>query len=130
MPLTEHAAATAFARAWNRLDPEPLLALLAPDAHYASQWVFEELRSRDAIADYLRAKMKTVRNRGVNDAASRVRAELTTCRNGQDCVAMTQGEHDEVKGIVVFTVAGDTIVRYDLCMPALMEPLRSGVFPI
>lgn len=62
MPLTELAAATAFACAWNRLDPEAFLELLAPDAHYASQWVFDELDSRAAIAENLRAKMKTVRN--------------------------------------------------------------------
>lgn len=46
MSLSEKDAATAFARAWNRLDPEPFLTLLAPDAHYASQWVFEELETR------------------------------------------------------------------------------------
>lgn len=130
MPLTELAAATAFARAWNRLDPDAFLELLAPDAHYASQWVFDELASRDAIADYLRSKMKTVRNYRINNPGHRARAELTTCRNGRDCVAMTQGDHDEVKAVVIFTISGDTIARYDMCMPELMGPLRSGVFPI
>lgn len=130
MPLDELAAATAFARAWNRLDPEPFLELLAPDAHYASQWVFDELESRSAIADYLRAKMKSVRNHGINDPTQRARAELTTCGDGRNCVAMTQGDQDVVKAVVVFTIAGDTIARYDMCMPELMGPRRSGVFPI
>ena len=43
MSLTEKDAAIAYARAWNRLDPNDFLALLAGDARYASQWVFEEL---------------------------------------------------------------------------------------
>lgn len=30
----------AFAKAWNRLEPDGFLALLSPDARYASQWVF------------------------------------------------------------------------------------------
>jgi hypothetical protein len=130
MPLTELTAATTFARAWNRFDPEPFLDLLAPDAHYASQWVFAELDSHKAIADYLRAKMKSVRNHAINDPTQRPRAELTTCRDGRDCVAMTQGDQNEIKAVVVFTIAGDTIARYDMCIPELMGPQRSGVFPI
>ena len=55
--LTEVMAATAFARAWNRLDPTEFIKLLDADARYASQWVFEELVGRDAIADYLIGKM-------------------------------------------------------------------------
>lgn len=130
MPLTERIAATAFARAWNRLDSDAFLNLLAPDARYASQWVFNELESREAITDYLRGKMKTVRNYRINNPGHRARAELTTCRDGRDCVAMTQGDHYEVKAVVVFTVSGNRIARYDMCMPALMGPLRSGVFSI
>ena len=36
--LTEREAATAYARAWNRLDCGEYLHLLAEDACYASQW--------------------------------------------------------------------------------------------
>ena len=74
--------------------------------------------------------METVRNAGATDPNLRVRAELTTCRGGQDCVAMTQGEHSKVDAVVVFAIAEDTIARYDTCMPELMAPLCSGVFPI
>ena len=41
--LTELDAATSYASAWNRLDCTQFVELLAPDAHYASQWVFDEL---------------------------------------------------------------------------------------
>ena len=55
MNLTEKDAAIAYARAWNRLDPNDFLALLAGDARYASQWVFEELEGLEAISSYLRS---------------------------------------------------------------------------
>lgn len=128
--LTEHAAAMAFASAWNRLDPEPFLGLLAPDARYASQWVFEELKNRQAIADYLRAKMNTVRDLPADDPYHRIRAELATSRNGQDCVAITQGENNDVTAVVVFTVEGGRIQRFDMCIPQLMNVTRSGVYPV
>ena len=57
--LTEDQAVFAFAKAWNRLEPEGFLAQLTPDARYASQWVFDELEGPAAIAEYLRAKMRT-----------------------------------------------------------------------
>jgi hypothetical protein len=41
--LTEGKVVFAFAKAWNRLVPDGFLDLLAPDARYASQWVFDEL---------------------------------------------------------------------------------------
>lgn len=97
------------------------LELLAPDARYGSQWVFEVLDSREAIADDLRGKMGTVRNYLRNNSGQRARAELTTCRGGRDCVAMTQGDHDEVKAVVVFTVSVNLIARCDMCMPELLS---------
>jgi hypothetical protein len=62
MSLTELAAAPEFALAWIRLDTDAFLELLAPDANYAPHLVFDELDSRQAIAEYLRGEMKTVRN--------------------------------------------------------------------
>ena len=59
--VTEDEVVFTFAKAWNRLDPEEFLALLAPEARYASQWVFDELIGASAISDYLRNKMRTVR---------------------------------------------------------------------
>ncbi len=39
-PLTEKDAAVTYVRGWNRLDCAEFLKSLAPNAHYASQWVF------------------------------------------------------------------------------------------
>ena len=127
--LTEKEAAIAYARAWNLLDPEPFLALLAPDACYASQWVFEELQGAESIADYLRQKMQTVRSNGRGDRGARVMAELGMTRNGQNCVLMMQGS-DEVKTVVVFQTDGAQIKRYDTCIPQIMGVQHTGVVPM
>ena len=131
--LTEAMAATAFARAWNRLDPSEFLELLAPDARYASQWVFEELVSRDAIADYLIGKMRNAKAYAVNSAEHKVFAELgrtTKGFSGRDCVFMAQGRRESVTAVVLFDVIGERIKRYDLCIPQLLDVARSGVYPI
>ena len=125
--LTELDAATAYAAAWNRLDCTQFLELLAPDAHYASQWVFEELESKTAIGDYLTGKMQAVRN-----AKTPVFAELGTTTAGfagRNCVAVAQGDKNVVSAVVLFEVEGNHIKRFDLCMPELLGVERTGQYP-
>lgn len=129
--LTEEDAVFAFAKAWNRLEPDSFLALLAPDARYASQWAFDELVGAAAIADYLRRKMQTVCAHGVNDPNSRVRVEIGRTVNGpggRPCAFMTQG--NDVQAAVLFEVSGSKVVRYDLCIPQILGAVRTGVFPV
>ena len=131
--LTEEQAAYLFARAWNRLNPEDFLALLAPDARYASQWVFEELVGASAIADYLGSKMATVRKAVVKDPGAAVRVEIGWTAEGQHgrpCAFMTQGKCEEVQAAVIFEVKSGRIVRHDLCIPQLLGAVRTGVYPI
>lgn len=131
--LTEEKAAYLFARAWNRLNPEGFLALLAPEARYASQWVFNELVGAAAIAAYLRAKMATVRDMAHQDLGAAVRVEMGRTAEGdrgRPCAFMTQGEMGEVQAAVVFEVKDGRIARYDLCIPQLLGAVRTGVFPL
>ena len=131
--LTEEDAVLAFAKAWNRLEPEGFLTLLAPDARYASQWVFEELVGERVVGDYLRGKMRTVRAHGVNDPHSRVHVEIgrTTLGNeGRPCAFMTQGNTNEVQAAVVFEISEGKVSRYDLCVPQTLGAVRTGVFPL
>lgn len=130
--LTEKDAVFAFAKAWNRLDSEVFLMHLAPDARYASQWVFEELVGASEIGDYLRGKMRTVRAHGVNDPRSRVRVEIGSTAPGGDgrpCAFMIQGEANEVQAVVVFDVREGKVSRYDLCIPQIHNATRTGVLP-
>lgn len=130
LPLNEERAAHAFAKAWNRLEPEGFLALLDENARYASQWVFEELVGATAIGDYLCQKMKTVRNHSINDPGSRVRAELGHTPKGRPCAFITQGHGLEIHAAVIFDIQRNHITRYDLCIPQVVGAIRSGIFPI
>lgn len=131
--LTEEDAVFAFAKAWNRLEPDGFLALLAPDARYASQWVFEELVGADAIEAYLKGKMRTVRAYGVNNPNSRVRVEIGRTAHGEGgrpCAFMTQGQGNAVQAAAVFEVRDGQVARYNLCIPQILGAVRTGVFPI
>ena len=131
--VTEEDVVFAFAKAWNRLEPDGFLALLSPDARYASQWVFEELVGNSAISDYLRGKMRTVRAHSVNDPNSRVRVEIGRTDQGdggRPCAFMTQGHGNEVQAAVLFEVSDGKVSRYDLCIPQILGAVRTGVFPV
>ena len=131
--VTEEDVVFAFAKAWNRLEPDGFLALLAPEARYASQWVFEELVGVATISDYLRGKMRTVRAHSVNDPNSRVRVEVgrTACgEDGRPCAFMTQGHGNEVQAAVLFEISDGRVSRYDLCIPQIVGAVRTGIFPV
>ncbi len=131
--LTEEDAVFAFAKAWNRLEPDGFVALLAPDARYASQWVFEEIVGADVIQAYLTGKMQTVRAYAVNDPNSRVRVEIGRTAHGdggRPCAFMTQGQGNAVQAAVVFENCDGKVSRYDLCIPQIVGAVRTGIFPI
>lgn len=130
MVLTVKEAATAYAKAWNRLDCSEFLPLLAEDCCYESQWVYSALEGKQAIADYFNDKLKTIKESGPT-----VKAELAVSTQGpeagEDCVLLTQQHDDEeVFVVVVFKVEGDKIKRYDMCVPELYWPKRTGECPI
>lgn len=131
--LTEEDAVFAFAKAWNRLQPDGFLSLLAPDAKYSSQWVFEEIVGTEAISKYLREKMRMVRAYGASTSNSRVRVEIGRTGSGdtgRPCAFMVQGTSGKVEAAVIFEVSRDQISRYDLCIPQLLGAVRTDVYPI
>jgi hypothetical protein len=132
--LKEADAALAFAKAWNLLDPAVFIKLLHPDGCYESQWVFDVLKGKEAIADYLIAKMETVRNSPNTVYAelgkiSYLQCQPTLGEAGQDCVILAQGDKDDVKCVVTFEILDNQIHRIDVCMPQLFNVNRSGVYP-
>lgn len=130
-PLTEEVAAVAYATAWNLLNPEPFLELLSSNAGYASQWVFEEMKGAEAISNYLRGKMNTVRASGAGDMSFRVQVEIGRTTRGtydRPCALMTQGS-PEAKAVVLFEVKDGQIQRFDMCIPAFYAPVHTRVFP-
>lgn len=131
--VTEDEVVFAFAKAWNRLEPDGFLSLLSPEARYASQWVFEELVGVPAISEYLRGKMRTVRAHSVNHSNSRVRVGIGSTAHGEvgrPCAFMTQGQGNEVQAAIIFEVSDGRVSRCDLCIPQILGAVRSGVFPV
>ena len=122
--FTEQDAATAYAKAWNNLDPIEFVELLAEDAHYASQYVFDEIEGKEAFTEYLAGKFKTVRN-----SESEVSADLAVIQKpypGKPCTILVQGYNTSV---VTFEVSNGKINRFDLCMPELFDVQMAGDCP-
>lgn len=131
--LTEKDAALAFAIAWNRLDCSEFLTLLDDNAHYASQRVFAELESKEAISHYIQNKMENIkksRDMKVYAELGRTMGGVVFGSAGKDCVVLAQGEKKNIKAIALFEVANGKIKRYDLCIPDLFSVERTGVYPI
>ena len=124
-PLTEEAALRAYATMLNRGDPAVLAPLLPPDFSYASQWVFEEITSRDAFLAYIAGKLATLRQAG-----ARVHAEMAVLPSGRPCAVIAQGERDNLVATVLAEVRDRRLVRLDMCMvPSPFEAIRSGDYP-
>ena len=133
MLLTEAMAATAYARACNRFDPSEFIELLALDCRYASQWVFDELVGRNAIADYLIQKMQMVKAQTKKNRQPPILVELGKTTQGfidRDCVIRGQDATDNLVAAVLFNVNAGKIVRYDLCLAKPLGIVRSGIYPM
>jgi len=112
--LTELDVATAYAQAWNQLNPAKFITMLSPDVRYSSQWVLEDLVGKEKVAHYLTNKMQTVRKAGAT-----VYAEVGQTRTGEACVLLAQGDKEEINALVVFNIDHDKVTSIDMCIPAL-----------
>lgn len=127
--LTEADALRAYARMMNTLDARGLEPLLADDFHYTSQWVFEEIESKQAYLDYIRPKLETIAR-----TKTAVFAELGTAsgyRSGnKPCVVMAQNDREHLVALVFGEVADGKLKRLSLCaVPPPEEARRSGEYP-
>ena len=53
-----------LAEAYQIYDASIIEDYLANNMHYASYWVFQELKSKEEYLDYLRGKLQTMKNSG------------------------------------------------------------------
>lgn len=118
--IDTHKAATLLADAWNRLDPERLIARLAPEVRYTSQWVLADMNDRDSVAEYLRGKMVTVRESGDIPRAALGRTYDPFRGIDRDCVLIFQYDDKRPDIVMLVEVEHDQITRIDLCMPELL----------
>jgi hypothetical protein len=127
MQLTEEEALQAYATIMNTLDASTLERLLADDFHYASQWVFDEIESKDAYLEYITAKLEAIRQSG-----SRVWAEMGWLDHSWPgpCVIMAQGDKENLIALVTAKVMDGKVERLDMCcVPAPGSAQRSGEYP-
>jgi hypothetical protein len=120
-------ALLAYAAMVNTLDVKKLEPLLADDFHYASQWVFAEIESKEAYLDYMAAKFQAVMS-----VSSKLWAEMATINRDSwgPCVVLAQGGKDDLIAVILVKVHNDKIKRIDMCcVPPPRWAKRSGEYP-
>ena len=126
--LTEEDALRAYAAMINTFDVSHLEPLLADDFHYASQFVLDEIKSKQEYLDYITVKLQTIKTSG-----SRAWAEMGSLDTSWvgPCVVLAQGGKDDLVSVILAEVEGDKVKRLDLCIaPSPHSATRSGEYPI
>ena len=126
MSLTQTAALEAYARMINRLDSSCLADLLADDFHYASQWIFQEIESKQDFLDYIQPKLEAIRSSG-----NKPRAEMAVLPSMGDepCVVLSQAAGNDLIATVLARCSEERILRLDMCeVPSPQSAIRSGSF--
>jgi hypothetical protein len=117
------------AEAYSNLDSELLIDALAEDCVYESQKVLARLEGKNAIADHIRGKFKTIETGKAFVTASVRRVCRGPVSNtlGKPCVVLNQGE---VGAVVLLEISGEgKISRIDICVvpsPADTRPLEEA----
>lgn len=124
--LTQTEALRAYARMLNTLDVGHLEPHLADGFHYASQWVFEEITSKEEYLTYIPGKLQAIKASG-----ARCWAEMAELPGGRLCVVVAQKSRNELVGTVLAEVENGKIKRIDFCMiPTPQSATRSGEYPV
>jgi hypothetical protein len=116
-------AVRAYAVMMNTLDVSKFEPLLANDFHYASQWVFHEIESKQEYLEYITRKLRAIKKSGL-----KVWAELAESNNGP-CVVVAEGGKDNILSVVFAKVKDNKMERMDMCMLSLYSGKRSGEYP-
>ena len=125
--LTKEDALNAYASMMNTLDSSHIEPLLADDFHYASQWVFAEIKSKQEYRDYIRPKLEAVKASGKHLWAEL--AELEREIPGP-CVVLAQDDLDNLISLVIAVIKDGKIARLDMCgAPSPHDAIRSGNYP-
>lgn len=125
--LTKEVALKAYASMMNTLDANHIENILADDFHYASQWVFSEIKSKQEYLDYIRPKLQAVRASGKH-----VWAEMAALDREipGPCVVLAQDQQDNLISLVVAEIKNGKVARFDMCgAPSPHDAIRSGNYP-
>lgn len=125
--LTKQEALEAYAAMMNTLDASHIESILSDDFHYASQWVFSEIKSKQDYLDYIKPKLEAVKASG-----KRVWAEMAELEREipGPCVVLAQDQQDNLISLVVAQVKDGKVARLDMCgAPSPHDAIRSGNYP-
>lgn len=117
----------AYATMMNTLSVDAIEPLLADDFHYSSQWVLAEITSKQEYLDYIRPKLKAVR-----DSETKVWAEMAHLDQEipGPCVVLAQNSKDNLLSLILGKVANGKLTRLDMCgAPSPHSAKRSGEYP-
>ena len=117
----------AYATMMNTLNVDAIEPLLADDFHYSSQWVLAEITSKQEYLDYIRPKLKALR-----DSETKVWAEMAHLDQEipGPCVVLAQNSKDNLLSLILGKVANGKLTRLDMCgAPSPHSAKRSGVYP-
>jgi hypothetical protein len=125
-------AAELYVDSWKRLDFDKFFDELDSNCQYSSQYVFDELDSKEKIVSYLTGKVNTIKNNGhsvLSKIAILKRVASLNPPIGTCCVAMYQGGSPDIAAIVFFEIGDGKIQRIDLCMPQLYQVTIEESYP-
>ena len=117
----------AYATMMNTLNVDAIEPLLTDDFHYSSQWVLAEITSKQEYLDYIRPKLKAVR-----DSETKVWAEMAHLEKEipGPCVVLAQNSKDNLLSLILGKVANGKLTRLDMCgAPSPHSAKRSGDYP-
>ena len=117
----------AYATMMNTLNVDAIEPLLADDFHYSSQWVLAEITSKQEYLDYIRPKLKAVR-----DSENKVWAEMAHLEQEipGPCVVLSQNSKENLLSLILGKVANGKLTRLDMCgAPSPHSAKRSGEYP-
>ncbi|MDD3536506.1 MAG: hypothetical protein PHC50_10225 [Candidatus Cloacimonetes bacterium] len=122
--LDEIIVCNLLAHAYNTLNSEILQKIIAEDLLYTSQWVFDEMRGKQAFLDYLSVKFQTIKKAG-----SSVFAELAIYR-GQYCLVIAQGSKANLVATMLVKTDSGKITEIHMCLvPHFSECEQLGIYP-
>jgi hypothetical protein len=135
VPLTKEAALRAYARMMNTQDAGHIEPILADNFHYTSQWVLQELHTKQEFMDYITKKLALFKRDGTP-----IYAEVATVRIEGPCIVIAEETKDNLLSVVLAKVADGKLIRLMMCgvpsphsasrtgdYPGLSEPQRKGV---
>jgi hypothetical protein len=111
MGLTAEDALRAFASMINSLEIKHFLPLLTDDFHYASQSVLPEISSKAEFAEYMMAKLETLKRSGMKTTAE---MGYWQAYGGGPCTVLSQRGSPVCTAVA--TVKEGMIARIDLCL--------------